>query len=241
MRTDPVRVRRDGTGMLSLGTANMGTIETLVGDRQRRFLDEADRSPAGIRRWGWRRHLAQWPIPYENLGGSSVVFEVGARVVYPSHGVAEIVGREKRDIDGETLTCLVLSVQERGWGPAGNMRVSIPEDRAEELGVRPAISEEDAADVLDVLAVQNVRVPANWSRRFKNHQEKLKSGDIYECAEVVRNLAFRSRTARLSTAENSMYAKARHILISELSVSWGVDEAAAEARVDQALRLEPAS
>jgi CarD family transcriptional regulator len=170
-----------------------------------------------------------------------VVFEVGARVVYPSHGVAEIVGRETRTIDGQTYTCLVLSVQERGWGTTGNMRVSLPEDRAEDLGVRAAISEEDALEVLDVLAVTNVRVPSNWSRRFKNHQEKLKSGDIYECAEVVRNLAFRARTAKLSTAENSMYAKARHILISELSVSWGVSEEDAERRVDEALRLVAAS
>ena len=168
-------------------------------------------------------------------------FKVGARVVYPSHGVAQIVGREKRVVDGEEQTCLVLSVQERGWGTAGAMRVSIPESRAEDLGVRDAISEEDAEEVLDVLAVENVRVPSNWSRRFKNHQEKLKSGDIYECAEVVRNLAVRSKTAKLSTAENSMYAKARHILISELSVSWRTTEEKAEQRVDQALRLVPAS
>jgi CarD family transcriptional regulator len=164
-----------------------------------------------------------------------VVFEVGSKVVYPSHGVAEIVGREDRTIDGEKLTCLVLAVKERGWGTLGGMRVSLPESRAEDLGVRAAISEEDADEVLDVLAVQNVRVPSNWSRRFKNHQEKLKSGDIYECAEVVRNLAVRQRTAKLSTAETSMYAKARHILISELAVSWQVSDEDAEARVDAAL------
>ncbi len=80
-----------------------------------------------------------------------------------------------------------------------------------------------------------MRVPSNWSRRFKNHQEKLKSGDVYECAEVVRNLAIRQRTATLSTAEKSMYAKARHILISELAVSWQVSDEDAEARVDAAL------
>jgi CarD family transcriptional regulator len=216
--------------MLSLATASQDILERYVEDRRH-----------GPRRWGWRRRLPHWPIPYDRSGGRAVQFEVGSRVVYPSHGVAEIVGREKREIDGEKVTCLVLSVRERGWGTTGAMRVSIPEDRAEELGVRSAISEEDADEVLDVLAVENVRVPSNWSRRFKNHQEKLKSGDIYECAEVVRNLAVRSKTARLSSAENSMYAKARYILISELSVSWDTTEDEAEARVDQALRLEPAS
>jgi CarD family transcriptional regulator len=82
-------------------------------------------------------------------------------------------------------------------------------------------------------------VPSNWSRRFKNHQEKLKSGDVYQHAEVVRNLAMRQRTASLSTAEKSMYANARHILISELAVSWGTDDVKAEARVDEALGLAP--
>jgi len=168
-----------------------------------------------------------------------VVFEVGTKVVYPSHGVAEVVGRETRTVDGEKLTYLVLSVPQRGWGTRGGMTVSVPESRAEDLGVRAAVSEEDATEVLEVLAVQNVRVPSNWSRRFKNHQEKLKSGDIYECAEVVRNLASRQRTASLSTAEKSMYANARHILISELAVSWQVSDEEAEVRVDQTLGLVP--
>jgi CarD family transcriptional regulator len=166
-----------------------------------------------------------------------VVFKVGSKVVYPSHGVAQIVGREKKVLDGKKVTYLVLSVPERGWGTAGDMKVSVPEDRAEDLGVRSAVSEEDAEDVLRVLSATDVRVPANWSRRFKNHQEKLKSGDVYQHAEVVRNLAHRQRNASLSTAEKSMYARARHILISELAVSWSVSEEDAEHRVDGALGL----
>lgn len=164
-----------------------------------------------------------------------MVFEVGAKVVYPSHGIAEIVGRESRAINGVTLTYLVLTVPKRGWATAGGMKVSVPEDRLEEVGVRAAMSEEDAGDVLDVLATTDARVPANWSRRFKNHQEKLKTGDPYDCAEVVRNLALRQRNGSLSAAEKSMYANARHILISELAVSWGVDDTEAEERVDHAL------
>jgi CarD family transcriptional regulator len=174
-------------------------------------------------------------------GMPDTVFEVGAKVVYPSHGVAEIVRREEREFGGEMRWFLVLVVPQQGWGTVGGMVVSVPEAGAEDLGVRPAISNEDASDVLDVLAVRDVRVPSNWSRRFKNHQEKLKSGDVYQCAEVVRNLAARMRTARLSTAERSMYAKARYILTSELAVSWGVDDEAAGARIDAALGLTPAS
>jgi CarD family transcriptional regulator len=170
-----------------------------------------------------------------------MTFQVGSRVVYPAHGMAEVVGREKQKVNGETVTYLVLTVPQRGWGTAGGMKVSVPEDRAEDLGVRPAISEEEAGDILEVLAAKNVRVPTNWSRRFKNHQEKLKSGDVYQCAEVVRNLALRQQTASLSTAERSMYANARHILISELAVSWGVEMPEAEARVDETLGLDPSA
>ena len=168
---------------------------------------------------------------------TGTVFQVGSKVVYPSHGVAEIVRREEREFDGEMRTYLVLVVPQQGWGTSGGMTLSVPEASAADLGVRAAISAEEAADVLDVLGVRDVRVPANWSRRFKNHQEKLKSGDVYQCAEVVRNLAARLRTARLSAAEQSMYTKARYILTSELAVSWAVDDEAAVARIDEALGL----
>jgi CarD family transcriptional regulator len=164
-----------------------------------------------------------------------VTYAVGSKVIYPAHGVAEIVGRTTREIDGEKVKYLELLMPERGFGTSGGMKVSVPEDRAEELGVRDAISVEEADEVLAVLAVENVRVPTNWSRRFKNHQEKLKSGDVYECAEVVRNLTRRDQSASLSTAEKSMHARARYILVSELSVSWGLDTEATEARIDSVL------
>src|SRR5262245_19487000 len=96
-------------------------------------------TPSGIR----GRDLAQWTIPH-TLRRSLVRFKVGSKVVYPSHGVAEIVGREKRKVDGKNVTYLVLAVPERGWGTSGDMKVSVPEDKAEDLGVRSAVSEEDA-------------------------------------------------------------------------------------------------
>jgi CarD family transcriptional regulator len=170
-------------------------------------------------------------------GGPTMTFEVGSRVVYPSHGMAEILRREKMTVDGESVTYLVLSIPQRGWGTSGGLKVSVPEERASSLGVRAAVSEEEAGDILDVLAATDVRVPTNWSRRFKNHQEKLKSGDIYQCAEVVRNLAVRQKSSSLSTAERAMYGNARHILISELAVSWDVEVVEAEARVDRTLGI----
>jgi len=101
--------------------------------------------------------------------------------------------------------------------------------------VRPAISLEEVDDVLAVLAVRSVRVPTNWSRRFKNHQEKMKSGDVYQVAEVVRNLALREKGKGLSTAEKSMLERARGILVSELSFALNVTEEAALTKLEKGL------
>jgi CarD family transcriptional regulator len=86
-------------------------------------------------------------------------------------------------------------------------------------------------------------VPSNWSRRFKNHQEKLKSGDVYQVAEVVRNLAARNRDASLSAAERTMYDRARINLISEIAPALRVSAEEAEHYLDEALAkgvLKPA-
>mgnify|MGYP003316329114 FL=1 len=95
---------------------------------------------------------------------------------------------------------------------------------ADSVGMRPPIDEVDVEDLFDLLAKKDIREPANWSRRFKNHQEKLKSGDIYQVAEVVRNLALRESAKGLSAGEKSMLDKSRQILISELSISMDVTE-----------------
>lgn len=162
-------------------------------------------------------------------------FRKRSSVVHPAHGVARVIDHERRKIDGKSVNCLVLEVPARD-GIHGPIRISVPEDRATELGVRLPVDLDEAEDVLEVLSVTGVRVPANWSRRFKNHQEKLRSGDVYECAEVVRNLARRERDAHLSTGERSMYERARYRLASELAVSWGVELDEANERIEAATK-----
>ena len=154
-------------------------------------------------------------------------------MLYPVHGVADVVGRECRTVDGRTRSYLVLSVE--GALRPENLRLLVPEDQLAEIGVREAISAEDALGVLEVLAVSDPRVPANWSRRFKNHQEKLRTGDVFACAEVVRNLSLRQREKKLGPAESSMYHQARHGLVAELAVSFGISDDDAAHRVDHAL------
>jgi CarD family transcriptional regulator len=156
-------------------------------------------------------------------------FKVGDRVVYPHHGAAVIEKKETREFDGKKTDYFVLKVAH------GDLMLSVPIDKAEEVGMRAPISAEDVDDLFQLLAKKDVREPTNWSRRFKNHQEKLKSGDVYQVAEVVRNLALRETTKGLSAGEKAMLVKARSVLISELSFALNVSEDEALERLAQQL------
>ncbi len=147
-----------------------------------------------------------------------MTFKAGDRVVYPHHGAAVVKRKEKREAFGRTTEYLVLEMAH------GEMTLSVPVDKVDEVGMRWPISTEDIEDLFEVLRRRDVREPANWSRRFKNHQEKLKSGDVYQVAEVVRNLALRDKDKGLSAGEKSLYSKAQNILVSELSFAMEVPE-----------------
>ena len=159
----------------------------------------------------------------------SVTFDVGDRVVYPHHGAAVITKREKRKINGSTTEYLVLEMAH------GELTLAVPVDRADDVGMRPPIGQDEVDDLFELLAKKDIREPANWSRRFKNHQEKLKSGDVYQVAEVVRNLALRDQAKGLSAGEKSMFLKARSGLVSELSYARDVSEDEAQSRVEDQL------
>ena len=158
-----------------------------------------------------------------------MAFAVGDKVVYPHHGAAIIEGKEKRVFDGHRTDYFVLRIT------YGDLKVSIPVDKAEEIGLRDVINDEEVGEVFAVLRKKEARMPTNWSRRFKNHVEKLKSGDIYQVAEVVRNLSIREADKGLSAGEKRMLTKARQILVSELTFAIGVSEEEAEKKLDEAL------
>ena len=155
--------------------------------------------------------------------------DVGDRVVYPHHGAAVIEKKEMIEVAGEKREYLILKIAH------GDMTLSVPTDKVDEVGMRPPISAEDVDDLFQLLAKKDVREPTNWSRRFKNHQEKLKSGDVYQVAEVVRNLALRDVSKGLSAGEKSMLNKARSVLVSELSFALDVSEDEALSRLEGAL------
>ena len=157
-------------------------------------------------------------------------FKVGDKVVYPHHGAAVIEGTDNITMpDGAKSKYFVLRMTH------GDLTLKVPTDRAEEIGMRYPISKEDVEDVFEVLAKKDVREPTNWSRRFKNHQEKLKSGDVYQVAEVVRNLALRDADKGLSAGEKSMFVKTRQVLVSELAFALNISEDTALERLNKTL------
>ena len=149
--------------------------------------------------------------------------------MYPHHGAAEIIRLEQREFAGSQTDYLVLKMIH------GDMTVSVPTEKAEDVGMRWPICAEDVEDLFKVLARRDVREPANWSRRYKNHQEKLKSGDVYQVAEVVRNLARREMAKGLSAGEKNLYKTARRVLVSELSFALEVAEDEVSVDVDEVL------
>jgi CarD family transcriptional regulator len=162
-------------------------------------------------------------------------FDVGDKVVYPHHGAAVIERRERRGALGADREYLVLHMA------YDDLTLSVPVDSIDTVGLRDVIDDEEIADVYAVLAKKDVRTPTNWSRRFKNHAEKLKSGDVYQVAEVVRNLSMRRAENGLSAGETSMLSKARRVLVSELSFALDVGEEEAGRRLDEAMASVPAS
>jgi CarD family transcriptional regulator len=158
-----------------------------------------------------------------------LAFRKGDTVVHPEHGAAVVEEVREKEFLGEKRKYLVLRIV------YGDLTVLVPTDATEQVGLRPCVSKNEVKKVLKVLTEDETSVAANWSRRFKNNLEKLHSGDPYEVAEVLRNLAIRDREKGLSAGEKRMIVKARQILISELSFATGKGEEDAEAMIDGVL------
>ena len=146
------------------------------------------------------------------------MFEIGEKVVYPHHGAGTIVKKEKRTILGEEREYLTIQILHN------DMTVNVPTENAEKVGLREVIDEETVELVLKALTGNGTVMPKNWNRRFKHNREKMKTGDIFELAEVVRNLSLRDQDKGLSTGEKQMFVKAKKILVSELMYAKQMDE-----------------
>jgi CarD family transcriptional regulator len=172
-----------------------------------------------------RRRLAEW----NNERGGRGLFKVGSKVVYPHHGAGTVVKKESREVLGQKRDYLTIRILHN------DMTVQVPADNAEAVGLRPVIDEKMVEVVVKALKGGGTQMPKNWNRRFKHNRDKMKTGDILELAEVVRNLSLRDHEKGLSTGEKQMFVKAKKILASELMYAKGMDAEEAAAWLDEVL------
>jgi CarD family transcriptional regulator len=116
------------------------------------------------------------------------------------------------------------------------MRVMVPIESADEVGLRGVIDKEDVEKVYEVLASDKTKMSSNWNRRYRANLEKIRTGDVFAVAEVVRNLAYRDKEKGLSTGERRMLDNAMQILVSELVIAEGVDEEEVEKAIAEVLQ-----
>ena len=157
------------------------------------------------------------------------MYKVGDKVVYPHHGAGTVVKKEKRDVLGEKREYLTIKILHN------DMTVNVPSENAEKVGLRKVIGEDMVKVVVKALTGGGTQMPKNWNRRFKHNRDKMKTGDILELAEVVRNLSLRDREKGLSTGEKQMFVKAKKILASELMYAKQMDEDQAAVWLDEVL------
>ena len=157
------------------------------------------------------------------------MYKVGDKVVYPHHGAGTVVKKEKREVLGEKREYLTIKILHN------DMTVNVPSENAEKVGLRKVIGEDMVKVVVKALTGGGTQMPKNWNRRFKHNRDKMKTGDILELAEVVRNLSLRDREKGLSTGEKQMFVKAKKILASELMYAKEMDEEATADWLDSVL------
>ena len=158
------------------------------------------------------------------------MYKVGDKVVYPHHGAGTVVKKETREVLGEKREYLTIKILHN------DMTVNVPADNADRVGLRKVIDEQMVSKVLKALTGSGTTMPKNWNRRFKHNRDKMKTGDIFELAEVVRNLSLRDHEKGLSTGEKQMFVKAKKILASELMYALEKSEDEAEAYLDDLLK-----
>ncbi len=146
------------------------------------------------------------------------MFRVGDTVVHPHHGAGRILEVVEQDFKGEPRRFYSIQILHN------DLTIMVPLDAVERAGIRPVMSEPMVEEVLGVLRDDPTRMPLNWNRRIKHNRDKIKTGDVLEVADVVRNLALREYEKGLSTGEKQMYSKVKSILASELMYAKHIGE-----------------
>src|SRR6476659_2755363 len=146
-------------------------------------------------------------------------FQVGDKAVYPAHGVAEVTGIETKEIGGTKLSFYILRILENG------MRIMVPMKNVAQVGLRAVASKTEVKEVYDILKSRDIAVEGQtWNRRYREYMEKIKTGSVFEVAEVLRDLSLLKHDKDLSFGERKMLDTAKSLLIKELAVAKSAKE-----------------
>lgn len=160
------------------------------------------------------------------------MFSIGDKVVYPMHGAGIIIDIEKKEILGEVRDYYILKM------PISEMKVMVPVDQAEEVGMRYIFSEKEMNEVLEILGSdEKLSMPSNWNKRYRFSMEKLKTGDILETAKIVRCLVRMDHKKSLSTGERKLLTNAKRIIISEMALIFEKTSDEVEVILDNAITI----
>ena len=154
------------------------------------------------------------------------MFKVGDNAVYPAHGVTIVKRIEERDVGGKKKSFYVLQVVEN------QMTIMVPTDNAASVGLRSIISDKEVKRVYRILKDRDVKIDnTTWNRRYREYMEKLKTGSVYEIAEVLRNLFLLRLNKDLSFGERKMLDQAKALLVREISLAKQANEAVVEQEI----------
>lgn len=164
--------------------------------------------------------------------GDSMEYHIGDKIVYPMHGAGIIESIEENEILGKKQKYYIMKM------PIGDMKVMIPLDSMESIGIRDVIDVEEADRVLEEFKNCKTDMDANWNKRYRENMLRIKSGDIYEIVYVVKNLMYRDKSRGLSTGERKMLNSAKQILVSELVIAKSLKQSEIENIMDELVNIE---
>ncbi|MGF0040600.1 CarD family transcriptional regulator [Peptoniphilaceae bacterium SGI.131] len=159
------------------------------------------------------------------------MYKVGDKIVYSVHGAGVIVDVEDIEIFDEVKSYYILQL------PINNIRVSIPVEGIEEAGIRPVITKEEGKKVVEILKSEMTKMSSNWGKRFRDNLESIKTGDIFEIADIVRNLTLLDKEKGLSASEKKMLNNSKRIMVSELVLIGAMDKEEASELIDELITL----
>lgn len=159
------------------------------------------------------------------------MFKIGDKAVYPSHGVGVVESIETRELYGNKKTYYILRILENG------MTIMIPTDNVDAVGMREVISEDLVPRVFQILREKRIVVESHpWNRRYREYSEKIKTGSVFEIAEVLRDLNLLKEQKELSYGEKKLMELAKSLLIKEISIASGSKEDKIGKRIDSVFK-----